>query len=77
MAEEGKTKFLRFRLFNGQIGTSSMDYYPRNRAPYWERAELSSKKSLISYFKSYEIEFRVRFLKGFTNYRETFFQYHN
>ena len=54
-----------------------MDYYPRNRAPYWERAELSSKKSLISYFKSYEIEFRVRFLKGFTNYRETFFQYHN
>ena len=75
--EENKTKFLRFRLFNGQIGTGSMDYYPRNRAPYWERAELSSKKSLISYFKSYEIEFRVRFVKGFTNYRETFFQYHN
>ena len=73
--EEGKTKFLRFRLFNGQIGTSRSDNQKRNRAPYWERAELSLKRPLLSFFKSYEIEFKIRFVKGFDNYRETFFQY--
>ena len=76
--EEDKNRFLRFRLFNGQIGTSRSDNKRRNRAPYWERAELAIKKSYnISYYKAYEIEFKVRFVKGFTNYRETFFQYHN
>lgn len=76
--EEDNNKFLRFRLFNGQIGTSRSDNKRRSRAPYWERAELAIKKSYnISYYTAYEIEFKVRFVKGFTNYRETFFQYHN
>ena len=76
--EEDKNRFLRFRLFNGQIGTSRSDNKRRNRAPYWERAELAIKKSYnISYYKAYEIEFKVRFVKGFTNDRENFFQYHN
>lgn len=76
--EEDNNKFLRFRLFNGQIGTSTSDNKRRSRAPYWERAELSiGKYNNISYYTAYEIEFKVRFVKGFTNDRETFFQYHN
>lgn len=79
--EEGKTKFLRFRLFNGQIGTSLSDNKNRHGAAFWERAEVKAGqgKNNVFYFvknKTYEITFRVRFVKGFTGDRETFFQVH-
>jgi len=79
--EEGKTKFLRFRLFNGQIGTSSVDNKKRSRAPYWERTEIAAgiknNRFYFSKTKTYHVEFRVRFAEGFVGDRETFLQMHN
>ena len=61
--EEGKTKFLRFRLFNGQIGTSLSDNKNRHGAAFWERAEVKAgrehmtadRQTLKAYVKS-EVE---------------------
>jgi hypothetical protein len=79
--EEGKTKFLRFRLFKGQIGTTKVDNKNRSGASFWERAEVTSGSGANNRFyfnksKTYEITFRVRFVKGFVGDRETFFQIH-
>jgi len=73
--KEKNNKFLRFQLSNKQIGKCSSDNKIRNGAPYWERAELKQ----VSIFKkntSYEIKFKVRFIKGFQNDYEYFFQIH-
>jgi len=79
--EEGSTRFLRFRLFNEQIGTSESDNMERSRAPYWERAEVKAGiRNNVFYFsktKTYDVEFRVRFVEGFVDDRETFLQIHN
>jgi len=70
----GKNKFLRFELRNGDKGKCSSDDVKRNRAPYWERAEV--KQKFILERKKYSLEFEVRFVSGFQGERETFFQIH-
>ena len=79
---EKNIRFLRFKLGNRQIGTCEGDSRARNRAPYWERAEIKSGLSYknvhyLSKSKAYEINFKVRFVEGFLGDRETFFQIHN
>jgi len=74
---EDDTKFLRFTLKNGQKGLCISDPLKRSGAPYWERAELQSHPFYIKMNSTYEIKVRLRFLKGFNNDRETFFQIHN
>lgn len=69
-------KFLRFFLYNQQIGTcGSVDRKPRNKAPYWERAELSQLGKLNKNEK-YDISFHFRLIQGFTNKSENIFQIH-
>ena len=80
--EEGETRFLRFRLFNGQSGTRPIDKNPRSGAPYWERAEVKAGSNHNTVYwldktKIYQIKFKVRFVSGFTGDRETFLQIHN
>ena len=82
--EQENMKFLRFRLFNGQVGTALKDnkpYYDNKKryvGPYWERAEIRTSKTIIkNRSKSYDINLRLRFISGFTNYRETFFMIGN
>ena len=68
-------KVLRFRLEAGNIGGSPTDNQVRSNASFWERAELRS--GYLSNDRNFNISFRIRFLKGFVNDRETFFQIHN
>ena len=53
----------------------------RNRAPYWERAEVTAGSANNDFYfsktKPYHVEFRVRFVKGFVSDKETFLQIHN
>ena len=73
--EENGNKFLRFQLKNAQKGGCSTDRVERHSAPYWERAELR-QVNFLDKNSIYEIKFKVRFAKGFTGERETFFQVH-
>ena len=73
--KEKNNKFLRFQLSDKQIGKCSSDNKIRNRAPYWERAELK-QKGIFKKNTSYEIRFKVRLIEGFQNDYEYFFQIH-
>jgi len=73
--KEGGDKKLRFVLHEGQKGGCSTDGQFRNRAPYWERAEVR-QKGFMKLGQAYRISFQVTFDSGFTGDRETFFQIH-
>ena len=80
--KDGETRFLRFKLENGQKGNNSRDRMSRGNAPYWERVELESGSGKDArYFLrtdgSYLIELRIRFVEGFTNDLESVFQFYN
>ena len=72
---EGKNKFLRFELRNGDQGECSSDDRERAGASYWERAEVKQEE-MLERNKKYSLDFDVRFVKGFQGERETFFQIH-
>ena len=72
--EDGE-RFLRFTLKNGQAGGCGSDNRRRNRAPYWERAEIKQTTTLEK-DHDYSLTYRVRFLRGFDNDREDFLQVH-
>ena len=72
---EGKNKFLRFELRNGDKGLSRSDDMERHGAPYWERAEVKQEE-MLERNKKYSLEFEVRFVSGFQGERENFFQIH-
>lgn len=78
---ENDIRFLRFTREDKQIGTCSSDNKSRSSAPYWKRAEIRAgqKGNLFAFNKNrtYQIKFKVRFVSGFTGYRETFLQIHN
>jgi hypothetical protein len=74
---EGDTKFLRFSLKNGQMGRCIQDPINRHGAPFWERVELQSLPFYLKKNTTYEIKLRLRFVQGFNNDRESFFQIHN
>ena len=75
MKEKDNT-FYRFTLKNKDIGGCYSDRQARHGAPYWERAELKSTIGFTYPDKFYELTFDVRFVKGFTGDRETFWQFH-
>ena len=72
---EGKETFLRFTLKNKQVGGCRTDGIQRHGAPYWERAEIK-QASTLAQDADYTLTFRVRFVKGFSYERESFFQIH-
>ena len=72
---EEEKEIIRFTLKNGQKGGCKNDRRGRHSAPYWERTELK-QSSFLPKNINYEINFNVRFLKGFVGERETFFQIH-
>ena len=78
--KEGKNKFLRFELRNGDKGVQYNDQHKRSwdrsGAPWWERAEVRAK-NVLEADKKYSFEFEVRFVKGFNGDRENFFQIKN
>lgn len=73
--QDGENKFVRFQLRDKDYGGCSSDRIRRHSAPYWERAELK-QSSTLDWDSAYELEFNVRFVKGFTGDRETFWQMH-
>jgi len=73
--EQGKNKFIRFQLRDKDYGGCRSDRMRRHGAPYWERAELKQSSNL-DWNSKYELEFNVRFVKGFSGDRETFWQIH-
>lgn len=73
--KEKKNKFLRLQLSDKQIGKCPSDNKIRNRAPYWERAELK-QESTFKKNTSYEIKFKFRLIEGFQNNYEYIFQIH-
>jgi len=73
--EEKNNKFLRFTLKDKDKGGAYTDQKHRNGAPYHERAEIKQRISLNK-SKIYEINFSIRFIKGFNEYGENFFQLH-
>jgi len=62
-------------LKNGQVGGCSTDHKSRNRAPYWERAEIKQAHTMARGV-DYSLTFRARFLKGWRYHRESFLQIH-
>ena len=66
--------FWRFTLEKGDRGGCSSDNMVRHGASYWERKEVEGRK--LKSGSTYEIQFKVRFLEGFADDRETFFQVH-
>ena len=72
---EGKETFLRFTLKNKHVGGCSSDGFARHRAPYWERAEIKQATTLKK-DANHKLTFRIRFVKGFSYERESFFQIH-
>ena len=72
---EGERK-LAFVLRPGERGSCPTDDQARNRAPYWERAEVRQDPKM-KLGQRYKISFEVTFLQGFTGDRETFFQIHS
>ena len=73
--EEAGERFLRFTLKDGQVGGCGTDNRARSRAPWWERAEVKQVNGLER-DRNYSLTFRVRFVKGFDNDRESFLQLH-
>jgi hypothetical protein len=73
--EEDGNKFLRFQLKGGQKGGCNTDRRSRHGASFWERSELKQSGKLHRY-SIYEINYQVRFMKGFRGSRENFFQIH-
>ena len=71
---ENNNVFWRFTLEKGDRGGCSSDNIERSGALYWERKEVEGTK--LKPNSTYEIEFKVRFVKGFEGERETFFQIH-
>ena len=72
---EGKNKFIRFELRNGDKGECSSDDMKRSGAPYWERVEVK-QETVLERNKKYSLEFEVRFVRGLQGERTTFFQIH-
>ena len=73
--EKGNNKFIRFQLGDKDYGNCRSDRRARHSAPYWERAELKQTTGLNRNLK-YELEFSVRFVKGYAGNREDFWQLH-
>ena len=71
---ENNNVFWRFVLEKGDVGGCSMDPTERHGASYWERKEVRGRS--LKSGSTYEIQFKVRFIKGFEGNRETFFQIH-
>jgi len=72
---EGKRRFARMTLLDGDKGGCTADKVARHSAPYWERAELKQSGTLDKN-ELYTIDVTLRFVKGFGGERETFFQVH-
>ena len=72
--EKDENKFLRFSLYNGQVGKCSNDHKKRKKGePYTERADIKQWSKLEKGFQ-YEISFRFRIVEGFKSKREKFFK---
>lgn len=72
--EKDENKFLRFSLYNGQVGKCSNDNKKRKKGePYTERADIKQWSKLEKGFQ-YEISFRLRIVEGFKSKREKFFK---
>ena len=72
--EKDENKFLRFSLYNGQVGKCSNDHKKRKKGePYTERADIKQWSKLEKGFQ-YEISFRLRIVEGFKSKREKFFK---
>ncbi len=74
--KEDENKFIRFRLDTKHYGMCSSDRNARNKAPYWERAELKQVDSLKRGV-GYKLEFHARFMEGYDGNREAFWQIHS
>ena len=72
--EKLDNKFLRFSLYNGQVGKCSTDHKKRIKGePYTERADVK-QWSKLQKKSQYEINFRFRIVEGFKSRREKFFK---
>ena len=72
--EEDKNKFLRFSLYNGQVGKCSSDHKKRKKGePYLERASIKQWSELEKK-SQYEINFKFRIVEGFKFRKEKFFR---
>ncbi len=69
-------RMLQFTLREGERGKCPTDNKARNRAPYWERAEVR-QDSKMKLGKVQKITFDAVFVEGFVGDRETFFQIHS
>ena len=67
---ENNNVFWRFTLEKGDRGGCSSDNIERSGALYWERKEVEGTK--LKPNSTYEIEFKVRFVKGFEGERDIF-----
>ena len=73
---ESTRSFMRFTLSDGDKGGCVTDRIARHHAPYWERAELKQVGKLKRN-RSYTIDATLRFVEGFSGFRENFFQIHS
>ena len=71
--EKDENKFIRFSLYNGQVGKCSSDHKKRIKGePYLERASIK-QWSKLKKNSQYEINFRFRIVEGFKSRKEKFF----
>ena len=71
--EKDENKFLRFSLYNGQVGKCSNDHKERIKGePFTERADIKQWSKLAK-GSQYEISFRFRIVEGFKSKKEKFF----
>ena len=71
--EKDEEKFLRFSLYNGQVGKCSADHKKRIKGePYLERANIQ-QWSKLNKNSQYEINFRFRIVEGFKSRKEKIF----
>jgi len=82
--DDPQGKILRFQLEDGQVGSCRSDKAfnkigkSRNGAPFWERSEYASRKRTgIGVSRPELVSAEVKFVKGFSGPRETFFQIHS
>tara|TARA_B100000700_G_scaffold33109_1_gene31785 strand:+ start:54 stop:788 length:735 start_codon:yes stop_codon:yes gene_type:complete len=71
---ENNNVFWRFTLEKGDRGGCSSDNIERSGALYWERKEVGGRK--LKSDATYEVQFKVRFDRGFEGDWETFLQLH-
>ena len=72
--KKDENKFLRFLLYNGQVGKCSNDDKKRIKGePYTERADIK-QWSKLEKGSQYEISFRFRIVEGFKSKKEKFFK---